>query len=178
MVIRGIRSRGVRSVLVMGVALGVIAAFAGGAGAGSSKTIKTTGDESFVPNAKVMATLKFAPGQATVQSGDELTWQHGDKTEAPHTVSIVDAADVPDSIEAVFECQVCNEIGEAHFGPGFGGPFTPVVNEGAAGFDQPGDSVFFEPGGGFTMTISATSGSTLSYVCAIHPWMQGTIKVL
>jgi plastocyanin len=28
-----------------------------------------------------------------------------------------------------------------------------------------------------TFNVTAKKGSTLSYFCAIHPWMQGTIKV-
>ena len=170
-------SRSARAVLVLAVSIGVVAAFAGWAGAGSTRTVRTVGDETFVANAKVMATLKFAPGQVVVESGNEVTWSHDDRTSAPHTVSILDASDLPGSIEEVFECVICNEFGAAHFGPDFGGPFTPVVDVGAPGFDQAGDSVFFEHGEAFTMMISAPPGSTLAYFCAIHPWMQGTIKV-
>lgn len=162
-----------RAAVIGAVSIALVAVFVGGAGAGD-RTVQTLGDERFVANSLVQATLKFSPGQIKVASGETVSWEHNDKTLAPHTVSIVDAADLPDSIEEVFECAVCEEIGEAHFG----GPFTPVVDVGAAGFDQPGDSVFFLPGQGFEMTISAPAGTTLPYMCAIHPWMQGTISVV
>ncbi len=163
-----------RAAAIGAVSIALVAVTVGGAGA-QDRIVRTSGDERLVPNALIQATLKFAPGNSTVASGDAITWVHADKTEAPHTVSIVDEADLPATIEEVFECAVCAEIGMAHFGPDFEGPFTPVVDEGAPGFDQPGDSVFFEDE--FTMTISAPAGTTLSYLCAIHPWMQGSIKV-
>lgn len=166
-----------RAAVIGAVCIALVAVFVGGAGA-RGRTVQTLGDEKFVANSLIQATLKFSPGQIRVGSGETVSWAHNDKTSAPHTVSIVDAADLPDSIEEVFECAVCEQIGEAHFGPDFGGPFTPVVDVGDAGFDQPGDSVFFQPGGGFEMTISAPAGTTLPYLCAIHPWMQGTITVV
>jgi len=60
-----------------------------------------------------------------------------------------------------------------------------------ARLDARGDSlVVAEQGGAYPDTlggligdsvsavIDAPVGSTLSYVCALHPWMQGTIEVI
>lgn len=136
--------------------------------------IKTGGGEIFVPNALIQSTLKFVPGPVRVASGGTLTWVHADQTEEPHTISIVNKSDLPADIEEVFECPVCQEIFEGHFA---GGGFNPVVDVGEPGLDSRLDSLFLEPGGQVTAQVSAPPGTTLYYLCAIHPWMQGVVKV-
>lgn len=62
----------------------------------------------------------------------------------------------------------------AHFGTT---PPTLVVDVGGAGLDSPGDSLLFFAGESISATVSAPSGTTLYYLCTIHPWMQGSITV-
>ena len=55
-----------------------------------------------------------------------------------------------------------------------------VLNKGPEGFDEEGDSLALAPKGPHksgTVVISAPAGTTLYYMCAIHPWMQGKIVV-
>jgi hypothetical protein len=52
-----------------------------------------------------------------------------------------------------------------------------VIDVGSPGLDAPGDSLLFFAGESISATISAPAGSTLFYLCAIHPWMQGSISV-
>src|SRR2546430_1777864 len=57
---------------------------------------------------------------------------------------------------------------------------TWVLNKGADGFDVEGGSVAPAPKGVHsktTVVISAPAGTTLYYMCAVHPWMQGKIVV-
>jgi plastocyanin len=148
--------------------------------AGGSRTVRVTGTETFVPNAKVMATLRFAPGPLDVASGTRVTWS--DETGDPHTISVVAAADVPATIDAVFACPVCGPIVAGHIDLSTNPPtlIAPVLGggpDGTAGFDGVGDSLLLAPGGTASATITAPAGSTLHYICAIHPWMQGTIDV-
>lgn len=56
------------------------------------------------------------------------------------------------------------------------GSFTPVVDVGGPGLDSPGDSLFFDDES-ISATVTAPAGTTLLYLCAIHPWMQGEIAV-
>ena len=46
-----------------------------------------------------------------------------------------------------------------------------------AGFDTAGDSIWLPSKGKVTFKVTAKEGSTLAFVCAMHPWMLGEIKV-
>ena len=138
----------------------------------SDRSVRTTGDERVVLNSMVQATLRFTPGMIKVSSGGTVTWTHDDFTTAPHTVTIV--ANPPGaSLDEIFACAECAAALAAHSAGGF----NPVVNVGGPGLDAPGDSLFLFDDQSVTATISAPSGTTLKYLCSIHPWMQGTIVV-
>ena len=153
-------------------------ALAGSVNAGPARTVRITGGEQFVPNAMIMATLKFTPGPITVESGDTVTWANG--TDEVHTVTVLAAADVPTNIGEVFACG-------APGGPCFSAlaghgtnPPTLVLGGGAdgvAGLDGVGDSLLVFPGGTASAPVTASPGTTLHYLCAIHAWMTGTITV-
>jgi plastocyanin len=148
--------------------------------AGGSRTVRVTGAETFVPNAKVMATLKFAPGPLDVRSGTTVTWS--DQTGDPHTISVVAASDVPATIDDVFACPVCGPIVAGHVDFSTNPPTLIALvlgggPDGTAGFDGVGDSLLLVPNGTASTKVTAPPGSTLHYICAIHPWMQGTIDV-
>ena len=141
-----------------------------------AQEVRTRGDERVVPNAMVQATLRFTPGMIKVQSGESVTWIHDDFTTAPHTVTVVE--EFPEAtLDAIFGCGApggpCDVALTAHFAGGF----HPVVEAGAAGLDAPGDSLFFGDDQSITANVTAPSGTTLLYLCAIHPWMQGEIAV-
>jgi plastocyanin len=151
------------------------AAMVSSTSASSGRTVRVTGQEQFVANAKIMATLRFTPGPLSVRSGETVTWVSD--TDEPHTMSVVAAGDVPTNIGEVFACGVCGAILAGHFPNGFNNPPVPVLNAGSPGFDAIGDSLLIAPDGTASTTISAPAGSTLHYLCAIHPWMQGTVNV-
>lgn len=151
--------------------------------------IVVKGNESFKPNAYIKTTDRFVAGTITIRSGGTVTVTN--TTPEPHTVSLVKRSDVPRTVAQVDNCQmappgnVCNAIALAHgvnpSGPPQQGlPPHPVVDVGSAGFDQPGDSTVIPPkgaGGPITFKVTAKPGTTLYYMCIIHPWMQGRIFV-
>jgi plastocyanin len=138
--------------------------------------VRTMGDERVVPNAMVQATLRFTPGMIRVASGESITWTHADESTAPHTVTVVEEFPAA-TLDAIFGCgnpgEPCAVALAAHTANGF----TPVVNVGSPGLDSPGDSLFIFDDQSITAQVTAPSGTTLKYLCAIHPWMQGTITV-
>ena len=150
-----------------------VALIANGAVAAPS-AVRTTGADRVVPNAMVQSTLRFTPGQIGATSGDEVTWTDDDVQGAPHTATIVE--EFPGStLDEIFGCgaptEPCGLALAAHAVSG------PVVDVGDPGFNEPGDSLLFGQGGTISAEVTAAPGTTLKYLCAIHPWMQGTIRV-
>jgi plastocyanin len=153
-----------------------------------ARNVTIMGTERFVPNALISADFRFSPGPLSVKSGDSVTWTNA--TTDGHTISIVPTQ--PTTVGEVFNCgapgTVCAPILQCHFPAGFGqgGP-PPVINPlcGNAIIGQlktQGDSFLIPPpftGAPQTITASITAppGTTLLYMCVIHPWMQGSILV-
>jgi plastocyanin len=176
-------------VAALGAALLALAGSALGAGGGkggkgpAKAKVVIKGSESFKINAYVKDSVHFAGATVTVRSGGTVIVTN--TTEDAHTLSIVKSSQLPRSLKQIENCGVCGEIAKSHGvnpqePPHPGPPPIPLVNVGPAGFDEPGDSVFIAPkghGGPVTFTVTAPAGTTLNFMCAIHPWMQGRIQV-
>jgi hypothetical protein len=122
---------------------------------------------------------RFAPANREVRSGGSVRLRNRAKTEDPHTLSLVKRSDMPRTAEQAFACEACGSFFEAHqVNEETGDVGVTLVNVGEEGFDQPGDSIFVPPGGGTVrFDVSADRGKTLYYLCAVHPWMQGRLRV-
>jgi hypothetical protein len=129
-------------------------------------------------------TITAVKGTLRIGSGERLTFQQGPVVPDvfppdPHTLSIVNRGDVPRTIEEVLTCPACGPFFEAH-DPGNDQepPFNYVVNVGPPGLDQPGDSLLIDAEQPVTRArVTAAPGTTLQFICVIHPWMQGKLKV-
>jgi len=160
-------------------------AFAVAANGSSGPIVKTPGGEIFKVNKEAGDTLHFAPAVITVTSGESVTFEKTDKGPDPHTVTIATSkAQLPRSFES--PCKPCDAARGHLKNPKSqqGPPQNPVahwvLDKGQPGFDTFGDSVVLAPKGphkSATVVISAPAGTTLYFVCAIHPWMQGKIIV-
>jgi hypothetical protein len=134
--------------------------------------------------------LKFV-APPTVKSGDYL--QVLNKTHAsqvgPHTFSLVQPGLIPKTKHQRQVCFTKNHICKA-IARGLGvkgnGPVTINPSEaGLPGWDTlgslttTGDSWFtgFKPNASIVQQISAAPGTTLTFMCAIHTWMHGSIQV-
>jgi plastocyanin len=119
-----------------------------------------------------------------VDKGDKVTWNDAALTSVPHTITIFDPKLVPIDFATAYICNwdsrilgvdgPCLQFMDAHGGIP---PTTPVVEVGRKGLDAPGDSIFLPPSGSVSAEVAAQPGTTLNYICIIHPWMQGTITV-
>ena len=95
-------------------------------------------------------------------------------------------SDLPKTGAQVENCKACQEYATAHLKNPKAPPDqnNPIIHwtldKGQPGLDTVGDSVAIqEPGAhkSITVKVSAPAGSTLYFVCAVHPWMQGKIVV-
>jgi len=169
-----------RRKLTVLVALGAaLSVFAVAAQATGMRTVTTQGEEIFVPNGVIEATMHFDPGNINVRTGATIQWVHEDSTRDPHTISVVNRSDLPNSVKQVFNCggpgTVCRKFLKQHFPPN--SPPVRRIDVGANGLDQVGDSLLLLPNHPISAVVSAPEGTVLYYLCAIHAWMQGTITV-
>jgi plastocyanin len=150
----------------------------------SSAKIAIKGGETFKPNAYDKDSSRFVPGTVTVRSGATIALTNVGAE--PHSLSLVAASAVPHTISQLNNCAICVRISLTHgvnpmAGPVSGPPPKPVVDVGAPGFDAPGDSVIVGPKGSplakATFKVTAKAGTTLHFICIIHPWMLGRILV-
>ena len=174
-------SRVGRIAAVVVIALASAVAFAGTSSA-QDKTIRTMGTEDVHINSKIFSNLRFSPGHTTLNSGDQLTLSHADATDEPHTLTIVDASELPSDAEAVFECgapgTLCDEVFTT-VGPQITDETqSQFINvAGGSGLDGRLDTLWLPPGTSISVPVTAPAGTTLSFFCAIHAWMQGSITV-
>lgn len=180
------RNRSWRFALVAVLAVFATALTTSPAGAAdfSPTTIKTFEKLGYVPGpgGGLVLNWGFDPRTAMVHHGTYIRIVNTSTSGEAHTASVVRAADVPKTIDDIFACfapdSVCGKILARH-DPGNDGkpPFNKLVNSGPDGFNQAGDSRLMLPGTSALAKITAPAGTTLHYICAIHPWMQAKIKV-
>ena len=167
----------------LAIVLGVVALAAassvsvGQAADDDGATIKTRGRNGVRINELIFSTLRFDPERVGVRSGEHITLTHADKSGEPHTLTVVREAELPETVDEVFGCKACS-LADKHFASD---PPDPRVEDdegdGEVGLDGRGDSLLIFPGESIKRRVSAPSGSTLYYLCAIHGWMQGRINV-
>jgi plastocyanin len=165
-------------------AVAALGASAPAAHAAAKNTIAATGKSTFKVNQYIQDGNHFAPGTITVKPGTTIKLVNRSKDGAPHSLSLLKASALPRTMAAIMECPMCGPLLAAHQAdPSTGQVGVPVYDTGAPGFDTmgdaktAGDSIFLPPHGKVTFKVTAAKGTTLHYFCAIHPWMQGTIKV-
>jgi plastocyanin len=160
-------------------ALGMSALGVGVAGAATAKNrITIVGGASIKPGESVTDNQHFTPQDLEVKSGATVKLVNKAKTEDPHTISLVKKSDLPKTAKQAFNCATCNTILASHeVNEQTGDIGKPVVDAGQPGYDTPGDSTVVTPKAKISFKVTAKKGTTLYYLCAIHPWMQGRIKV-
>jgi hypothetical protein len=127
---------------------------------------------------------------ASVHSGDYL--EIDNKTNphqiGPHTFSLVQPAFIPKTKHARKACykkhHICRSIFKWHQATRNSIGVNPV-EAGLTGWDTEGSTsvtgdswVAQKKGETFVQAVTATPGSTLTFMCAIHPFMRGKITVL
>jgi hypothetical protein len=157
--------------------------------------------ESTAPTEEGVATIEIKMegkkmgffGPSTVHEGETLRIVNDTKPSmvGPHTFSLVTKGSLPKTPKQRKTCftpgHICMAIAEwHHFNPKNEKVSKEDVDAGPEGWStmgsvkKEGDSWFSgeKPGGETERTVTAKAGTTLYYICAVHPWMQGKIKVL
>lgn len=131
-------------------------------------------------------------GPKTIVAGEDLEVvnQTNPKRVGPHTFSLVTKGSLPKTPKARQSCftpkHICMAIAHWHGVKGNGPVKVNPVEAGGEGWDtlgsvtKTGDSWFTgsKPGTSITEKVTAAAGTTIYYLCAIHPWMQGSVEVL
>ena len=106
--------------------------------------------------------------------------------DGPHSFSVVKKSDLPRTLKQINQCSICQTIGqELGADPNSDAPPAHLWAEDGVGqdtpanFDKPGDSAFIgpNPGDSADLKVTAKKGTTLYFMCAIHPWMQAKVIV-
>jgi hypothetical protein len=185
------RARGAAAVL--GAALVALAVMVPGLASGSTASEGTEAGVATVNIELSGKTLKFVAPK-TVDQGETLRVVNKTNPHqvGPHTFSLVSEGSLPKTPQQRKLCftpnHICMAIASWHTGnkKGQGPPKINPVEAGAEGWStegtlkKKGDSWFTgnKPGTSFEQEVTATAGTTLHFMCAIHPWMHGSIKVL
>lgn len=178
-------------VLAVATAVTMFAAFAPGL-AGAAVTPTGVTDTISIQLSK--GALKFVAPES-VKVGDELKIvnETDPKKVGPHTFSLVTKSSLPKTAQARKSCftpkHICMSIAKWHgFNPKTEQITINPAKAGAEGWSTmgspsaKGDSWFTgeKKGTSFSQVVSADPATTptIYFVCAIHPWMQGSVKVL
>jgi hypothetical protein len=128
----------------------------------------------------------------TIVTGEELEVlnQTNAKQVGPHTFSLVTKGSIPKTPKARQICftpkHICMAIAKWHGVKGNGPVKVNPVEAGAEGWDtlgsvtKTGDSWFTgtKPKASIVQKVTAAAGTTIYFMCAIHPWMHGSIEVV
>jgi plastocyanin len=135
--------------------------------------------------------LHFEAPQS-ITFGEELTILNttNPKKVGPHTFALVTKGSIPKTSKQRQLCftphHICKAIAGWHGVKGNGPVKENPALAGSEGWDtlgsltEKGDSWFTgtKPNATFTQKVTAAPGTTIYFMCAIHPWMHGKIEVL
>jgi hypothetical protein len=175
------------------VAVGMLVALAamGGATATAAPrtrtTIKSVTSFRFKPNRYIQDGLRWNRDVYAVRSGGRIHVVNGDGSEGPHTFTVLRKKDVPKTVRTLFNCRACNALTRAHGAnpESEDPPRFPFLENGVGqdtppDVDRPGDSGLIgtgRKGDSVDFNVTARAGTTLYFICLIHPWMQAKLQV-
>ena len=121
-----------------------------------------------------------------VKSGGTITVVNLSASDGPHTFSVVKKSDLPRTAKQINNCRICQTVAAEHgANPQTEGPPQFLFVENGVGstvppnVDRPGDSAFVAPRqkAKVSLKVTAKPGTTLYFICVIHPWMQAKLIV-
>jgi uncharacterized cupredoxin-like copper-binding protein len=172
--------------LVLALGIAGTSAVASGASAPKRANIKAVQTVKLKVNRYIQDGLRWDKDTYTVASGGTLHVVNNAPDEGSHTLTVVKEKDLPRTVAKVLNCKICNTLGEAHGAdPNSDAPPKFLFLENGVGqatppnVDRAGDSAVVDAkkGASVDLKVTAKKGTTLYFMCLIHPWMQGEVKV-
>lgn len=180
----------VAGAVTLSVALGASGvAVAAKTGAAPAKTtIKVSQTLKMKPNRYIQDGLRWNKDVYHVRSGGTLHIVNTVATEGPHTFSVVKKSQLPRTPAQTFNCKICNKIAQElganpndqNSPPQFQYAENGVGTNTPPNVDRPGDTGLTgqgKRGESISLKVTAKKGTTLYFMCAIHPWMQAKVIV-
>jgi hypothetical protein len=178
----------IAGMVTVALALGATGAALAANGAPPKRaTIKVSQKLKMKPNRYVQDGLRWNRDVYRVRSGGTLHVVNTVASEGPHTFTVVKKKDLPRTAAQTFKCKICNTLGAAHGAepesntpPKFQFLENGVGQSTPPSVDQPGDSGVTGPGKrgeSIDLTVTAKKGTTLYFLCLVHPWMQAKVIV-
>jgi hypothetical protein len=167
------------------IAGGSVAASASG-GAPKRTTINAVTSVKFKINRYVQDGTRWQKDVYDVKSGGTISIVNLAASDGPHTFSVVKKSSLPRTAKQLNNCKICLTIAKDHgANPNSNKPpkFLYVENgkgtNTPANVDHPIDSAFVAPKqkAKVTLKVTAKPGTTLYFMCVIHPWMQAKLVV-
>jgi hypothetical protein len=168
------------------VASGATAGAASAAAPGTA-TIKAVTSLAVKVNRYIQDGTRWNKDVYTVKSGGKIHLVQKAISDGPHTFTVVAKKDLPKTAKQIINCKICGSLAKAHGAdPNTEGPpqFQYLENgqgtNDAPGFDGAGDSAFFgaqKQGEALDLNVTAKKGTTLNFMCLVHPWMQAKVQV-
>lgn len=188
------RSARVRALFVAAPVAALLVALLASGAAGAAETPASPTEKAVIDMVAKGKKLSFE-GPETVYEGQELEIFNdtNPRQVGPHTFSLVEKGTLPKTKAAEKSCftpgHICMSIAKWHgFNPKTEKITINPVKAGPEGWStmgnnkgKKGDSWFTGESKKGTHTIekvTAKAGTTLYFVCAVHPWMQGSVKVV
>lgn len=179
-----------RLLLAGAVATGLMAAASSGSSASTAARAQAAAAASTISIRTTTTTLSFT-GPSTVRAGQPLRIRNlsDPQHHGGHTFTLVAPTLLPRTKAAQEQCytpgRICMTAATAHKADAEGKPSLALVRAGRPGWDKPfsrtartGDSWYSEKQGeSIQQAVRAKAGTTLSYMCVLHPELQGKIRV-
>jgi plastocyanin len=171
------------------LALGVTGVAVAANTAAAPKSVKITPSASLkmVPNRYIQDGLRWKKDVYVVKSGGTITVVNTAANEGPHSFTVVKKSDLPRTAKGIENCKICERLGQAHGAdPNSNAPPKFQYLENGVGqatppnIDRPGDSGITgqgKRGEHISFHVTAKKGSTLYFMCLIHPWMESKVLV-
>jgi plastocyanin len=151
-----------------------------------SATVKESATTKYKINRWVQDGLRWNRDVYHVRSGGTI--RVVSNKEAPHTFTVVRKKDEPRTAKEIDNClskgHICLKLAIAHgANPESEAPPQFQFLENGTGTNTPpnldhaGDSAFVPDAHAINLKVTAKKGTTLRFMCLIHPWMQAKVEV-